>query len=201
MSTRIGFLTIGQSPRTDVMAEISSLLGPGQEVEEAGALDELSSSKIRKLQPASGEFPLVTRLRDGSSVVVGRRKIIPLLQHKIDELENRGVSLVGFLCTGDFPGLRSSLPILFPSKLLYHLAMAIQIPGPMLVVAPLPEQEESLRERWERTGRQVFFLALNPYTTSRGIQLSEIVSERDYSLVVLDCIGYGLEAKRMFSQA
>ena len=47
----IGALTIGQSPRTDVIPEIQEFLG-GAEILQAGALDGLSRAEIDELYAA-----------------------------------------------------------------------------------------------------------------------------------------------------
>jgi protein AroM len=50
MNKKIGIITIGQSPRTDVVPEMSALFGEGVEVLECGALDGLSfGPESRKL--------------------------------------------------------------------------------------------------------------------------------------------------------
>jgi len=60
----IAAITIGQSPRDDVIAELVSLV-PGVRWVQAGALDGLDIEQIRALEPDPGDRPLVTRLRDG----------------------------------------------------------------------------------------------------------------------------------------
>ncbi|NCB17973.1 MAG: hypothetical protein EOM65_17595 [Synergistales bacterium] len=47
----IGTVTIGQSPRTDVIPDIASILGPDVEIREAGALDGLSRDEIAAFCP------------------------------------------------------------------------------------------------------------------------------------------------------
>ena len=42
---RIGAVTIGQSPRSDVMVDIKPILGPDIEIVEAGALDGLGKEE------------------------------------------------------------------------------------------------------------------------------------------------------------
>ena len=49
---RLGAVTIGQSPRTDIIPDLRTVLGAEVEIVEAGALDELAPDEIRAL--ASG---------------------------------------------------------------------------------------------------------------------------------------------------
>ena len=72
----IGLVTIGQSPRSDVVPDMATILGPGVEIREAGALDGLARSEIDALAPTGDDEILVTRLRDGSSVFLGKPKFV-----------------------------------------------------------------------------------------------------------------------------
>lgn len=75
MLKRVGFITIGQAPRNDIMKELYPLLGHEIEIIEKGALDEISINEIKDLKPEKDDFPLITRLRDGSSNVPHSEKI------------------------------------------------------------------------------------------------------------------------------
>ena len=57
----------------------------------------------------------MSRLTDGTSATFGESYILPRLQLCIDDLEQQGVSLILFLCTGEFPAeFRSNVPLIFP---------------------------------------------------------------------------------------
>ncbi len=60
LSSVVGLVTIGQSPRSDVVPEIAALIGPGVDVQEAGALDGLGHSEIEALAPTGHDEILVT---------------------------------------------------------------------------------------------------------------------------------------------
>lgn len=195
MAASVGFLTIGQSPRDDVVGEIREILRPAIEIVQKGALDGLSALEIRELRPEK-DFPLLTRLRDGTSTVIGRKKAIPLLQKQISELEGAGVGLIGLLCTGEFPELKSGLILLRPSQILFHWVNAVSGKGRACVLAPLPDQEREVRKKWERSGLKVVFHTLNPYRETEGEDdLIKKIDQEGVDLVVLDCIGYGLRVK------
>ena len=84
--TAIGLVTIGQSPRTDVVPKMAVVMGPGVVVREAGALDGLSRADIEALAPSAGQEILVTRLADGSPVLLGKEKIVGLVEERIAAL-------------------------------------------------------------------------------------------------------------------
>ena len=94
MNRKIGAITIGQSPRNDLIPEIEEYF-MGAEVLQAGALDGLSKEEIQALLPEEGDTVLVSRLRDKSWAVMGERKIVPLLQKCVDALTVANVSRTG----------------------------------------------------------------------------------------------------------
>src|SRR5215211_5590228 len=101
---KIGAITIGQSPRVDVVPEMLEILGSSVELIEGGALDGLSAHEVAKLAPRNGDYVLVTRLRDGSSVQIAEHHILPRMQEQVDRAVAEGADVVALLCTGEFPG-------------------------------------------------------------------------------------------------
>jgi protein AroM len=196
MAKKIGFVTIGQSPREDIVPEIAGILTPEVEIIERGVLDGLSRNEIESLKPEKNDFPLITRLRDGSSAIVGKKKIIPLLKRKIEELEQQGIQLIGLLCTDDFAALKSERLLLQPHRILLNLVMAILKKGTLAVFAPLEDQCEDVKKKWEKTGLKVAVEALNPYQEFSEARLAiERIKKEDAGLIVLDCIGYSQKIK------
>ena len=106
VTPRAVFVTIGQTPRSDVMPDIREWLGPGIAIEERGALDGLDASAITAMAPRAGDRRLVTRLRDGSQAVLRTDLVYTRLQAVFDEISEPEVSCVVLLCTGKFPPFR-----------------------------------------------------------------------------------------------
>lgn len=75
-----GAITVGQSPRVDLIPEIQPILGDSVEIIQAGALDGLSKEEIAKFVPRPGENVLVSRLTDGTSATFGESYILPRLR-------------------------------------------------------------------------------------------------------------------------
>src|SRR5438105_15754697 len=100
----LGLVTIGQAPRDDVVASMFGARPPDGLVQ-AGALDELRPDEIAALTPGSTDVLLVSRLRDGTEVTLGKPKLLPLLEGAIGRCESAGAELVCVLCTGEFPPL------------------------------------------------------------------------------------------------
>ena len=70
---KVGAITIGQSPRTDVVQELFPLMGEQVELIQAGALDGLTREDIQAFAPGPEDYTLISRLRDGSSDPEERR--------------------------------------------------------------------------------------------------------------------------------
>lgn len=63
---KIGAITIGQAPRTDVTADILHIFDDSLELVQAGGLDGLTKEQIAEFAPGKDDYVLVSRLTDGS---------------------------------------------------------------------------------------------------------------------------------------
>lgn len=197
---RVGLITIGQSPRVDVVPEVRGALGDADvELIECGALDRLSREEITALTPREGEYVLVTRLRDGSEVKVAREKILPLMQGCIDTLEPL-VEVLGLLCTGEFPELRSRKLLVEPSELLLKVVESLKV-GKLGVIVPDPAQIDLSKRKWRHTASDLSVLSVSPYTGTLDDLRRAAERLRDRDLIVLDCIGFSTEAKKAAATA
>lgn len=71
---KIGFITIGEAPRKDIMKDIEPLLSDQLEILQAGALNNLSMEQIKELAPDEGDTVLVSALQSGASVEMAEEK-------------------------------------------------------------------------------------------------------------------------------
>jgi len=182
---RVGTITIGQSPRPDITVDLAELLPSPTEILERGLLDELSSREIEALAPTGSDFPLVTRLREGHSVVVAKEKLVPLLETSIRALESRSEAIL-LLCSGQFPEMPSQVPLLYPSRLLEHFVRALA-PRSATVLVPHPGQVAPARGHWGRIVGEVEAIVANPYSWECPALRSR--------LTIMDCLGYSLAMK------
>lgn len=191
---KIGMITIGQSPRDDVIAEIRDVLGR-VEIVERGCLDGLTDEQIEGLKPEEREPFLVTVLRDGSSVQVSRERIVDLLQQCIKEVEDEDVTLIALLCTGDFYDLESKKLIIEPGKLIRGLVQGMLTNEKVGVVVPCREQTGQTKEKWSRLNPVV--AVASPYEDPERMQeAAKKLRAENVDLTVLDCIGYTRQMKR-----
>ncbi|MEM4932522.1 MAG: AroM family protein [Desulfurococcaceae archaeon] len=195
---RVGLVTIGQSPRVDVVSEIRDILGDEIEILECGALDDLTREQISQLAPRGDEEFYVTRLRDGSEVRLAVGKIIPLVQGCISKLETY-VDVIGLLCTGEFPAFTSMKPIVEPSSVLINVVRSLN-PRKLGIVIPSPGQRDMAYRKWGAITRDIEIVSVSPYTGKEEELAESAKSLMDRDIIVLDCIGYNRRAKKIVAE-
>jgi protein AroM len=187
----VGLVTIGQSPRPDVVPDMAAVIGPGVDVREAGALDGLTRADIDALAPRGDDEILVTRLRDGAPVFLGRQRIERLLEARIAALEREGATLTALLCTGDFPKLSATRPIIQPQPVLVGTLRGMSWPGRLGVVVPSVPHVPQAEARWRGEGFDPVVAALSPYDEEDPAALRRAAEAvRGSGLVVMDCMGF-----------
>jgi protein AroM len=197
----LGLVTIGQSPRDDIMPQMLPLLPAGLDIRQVGALDGLTHEQIAELAPGPQDYVLHTRLRDGLAVSVGRGRIKPLLQSCLEQLEDEGANPIVLLCTGEFPELRSDALLIEPDRLLVSVVGGLR-PRRAGVLVPLPSQIDAAAEKWRVLGAEVVFVAASPYgEQTELIRAAEELGRHPLDLVVMDCMGYTLAHRRVVTQA
>lgn len=196
---KVGAITVGQSPRVDVTPDLLPIFGDKVELIEIGALDGLSYEEIAKFAPEEGDYVLVSRMNDGGSVTFAEKHILPRLQDCIYKLEEQGVSLIIFFCTGNFPvEFDSKVPLIFPNMVLGNIVPLLTRKKSISVLIPSELQVEQARVRWEKLVDNVTVFAASPYGKFEDVRLvAKKLIETDSDLVVLDCIGYTQEMKDM----
>ncbi len=183
----IAAVTIGQAPRDDVVPEMRALV-PEAEWIQAGALDGLDRAALDRLAPSAADFPLVTRLSNGRSVVVGERAVLPCLQAAVRRLEP-AADLVIVLCSGTFD-LQSAVPLIFPGRVLAACVSSFQAGTRLAVLTPLAAQVDAQRERWTRLGMSPSVHHADPYGATDFDAVGRAARAAGAQLIVLDCIGY-----------
>jgi protein AroM len=215
MKSRIGFVTIGQAPRVDVVPEMADLMGPAVEIAERGALDGLTAAEIAALAPGDGDAVLVTRLAAGGSVFVGKRAVTPRVQARIAELEAAGVEMTVLLCTGTLEGLHASRPLIEPDKMLLGVLRGVRFRGPLGVLTPSERHVAQTTARWRGYGFDPVVAPASPYgasataaTSCADVHGADAVADAvstfragGVGLVLLDCMGFRREAREHLRRA
>jgi len=197
----IGMLTIGQSPRNDILPELKSILGEGYVVLEAGALDDLSLEDIEKIDIAPDDYVLVSRMRDGRAIKITKRFVLPLLQEKLKELEANGVRLTVIMCTGKFPVFESKGLVVTPSDILKGVLEGTLKKGRLGVVYPAEEQVSGAGSSFGREGVEVYADHISPYEAEDEVgELAERLGEQNLDLILLNCFGFDSNMKKVIAE-
>ncbi|TWT03642.1 AroM family protein [Planomicrobium sp. CPCC 101079] len=191
----VGVLTIGQSPRVDVTPSIQHILGDGVTIIEAGGLDHVAIEEMASISPDASDITYISRLRNGSSVKIGKSKLLPLLQKELQELEEK-TSAVIMLCTGDFPTIQSRKPIIYPDKVLNSTVGAIMEKGTLGLIIPLEEQRNTLVKKWANDKLDLKVEVASPYEESDVFGAARRLRAQGASLIVMDCMGYNEAHKK-----
>jgi protein AroM len=198
----VAMVTIGQSPRTDVTSDVLDILGPDIQIVECGALDQLDSKDIAGLKPSPGEHLLVTRIRDGSEVVVSHERVVSLVNECISKVQEKA-TIVVLLCTGEFKEVHSDKLLIMPSDLLFRVVQSILPRGVAGILAPSPVQFDDIRAKWKREGLDLVLESLSPYQETDENSVKEIASKffnAKADLLVLDCIGYSVKLSQTLKE-
>lgn len=191
----VAAITIGHSPRPDIMDEVTPLLPARVRVVQAGALDGLSPAEVAALRPGSGEDTLVTRVRSGEEVLVAKQRMVPRVQACVDAVQD-AAELIVVLCTGTFPPLRSRRPVIYPEHLLFQLARAVSPGAHVGVLTPAAAQIPHQVARWSAVASAVTVRAYSPYADRERVEeVCAAFAAAGVDLVVLDCLGYTVALK------
>lgn len=198
MSKKIGIITIGQSPRTDVVPEMTAFFGEGIEVLERGALDGLTLEQVREYAPDASMVHLCTRMRDGSEVVVAKEKLLPRIQEAIDELNLQRVALILLMCVGEFPQFRSTSLVVEPQKIVDHCVEGLIGASHRLgIVIPIPEQEAWVRETFSNLTTSITVTVASPYAEQNDLlAAAAILNKAACDLIVMYCMGFNRQLTR-----
>jgi protein AroM len=210
---KVALVTIGQSPRVDLVPEMLERIGRGIEPVEVGALDDLSPEAIARLAPGVGDQALVSRLRDGREVTIGKAWTQRRLVEIMDDLDRRDLDLVVLLCTGHFDGVRSRTLMVEAQRIVDHTVEALAEDGRSVgVMVPLARQIDEFHLRAvEASARSSDDLTSGRHTRSHGATSITMAHASPYSdgrfedaarelaktdLIVMHCIGYSEAMRR-----
>jgi protein AroM len=199
MLQAVTFVTIGHTPRTDLVPELVAQLPAGVAVRELGALDGMGADAVAALAPSADEARLVTRMADGSQVVVSKAWVHRRLQEILDGMPADADTVVVLLCTGEFSGLSAPGIFLDAQHLVDHgitaLCAGMRRIGLLL---PLAEQADEFHYR-PGPQQELRTSFASPYAGDRFAEAGAELADCD--VVVMHCMGYTEEQRRRVADA
>ncbi len=145
--------------------------------------------EIAQLAPVSDLDGIETRLRDGSSVVVSKRGLEPLLVDAADSLSRRASTIL-FLCSSSFPVLDRFSGIIKPNELILPIMRHAAVGQVLGVIGPesdLPRQPEY----WHPHVPLATFAAGSPSdSTTELVETGMRLVDDGATMLFLDCMGF-----------
>lgn len=191
---KIGAVTVGQSPRTDITEDAGRFFGDRVELLEFGALDRYTPEEARQLQPLPGDYVLTSRLRDGTEVRFSRGQVMDEMQRGIHLLESCGVRLILVFCTGVLQGLHANVPMLEPNQLLRTMTPLLTQKHRILTLSPSERQVPQSERRWKEALPDFEFTSFAAFPYQADPFPEELVSRinavEDADLLIMDCLGF-----------
>jgi protein AroM len=198
---KIGMLTIGQSPRSDILPGLSEILGTKFEIVEAGALDDLTKKDLESIEIQKDDYLLVSRMRDGTEIKITKRIILPLLQKKIKMFEEKGIRIMIIMCTGKFPKFESTSLIVTPQDIIQGVLNSAIKKGSIGVVYPAKEQTKMAEAAFGREGIKIYADYLSPYEGKNNIdELADRLAKKELDIILLNCFGFNSDVKKIVAQ-
>jgi protein AroM len=190
--SRIAFVTIGQTPRSDIvpemMAEIAAGLDAPPSYEEFGVLDGLEGADLDAYRARDGEHSFATRLASGEEIVSSKALTEERLNEVLAEIDRKGFDIVVLLCTGTrIDPLKNTLVVeaqRIVDSTVEALAASCRNLG---VILPLERQVAEFGQRHVFTGDPTVVSA-SPY--SGGGMAAGAKGVAGCDLVVMHCMGY-----------
>lgn len=192
--TKIGFATIAESPRNDVVPAMLELLPSSVVAVERGCLDGRSPDEIAALGPSDGEVGIVARLKNGGSTLLSHSKILPIMQEKVDELVNEeGAELIVILCGADWSAVKSERLIVNPGRVFPGVVSSLAYGRRLGIIKPSGGQIEQERARYASLGIDATVTAASPYAGDERLVIAADaatqIRDAGCDLVWMTCIG------------
>lgn len=189
---RIGMISIGQSPRPDILAVFRDIWGEHVEMIETGALDGLTHKDVEKMSPKGGDDVLLVRMADGTQYHVGHEYLTPRIQACADTFASQHLNAAILLCTGHFQPFPYPVPFIIPQKIVDNTIAALVGTGQAVgVMIPTGDQQKQMRRNLAVNGIVPVFAAASPHSREqRIIDAAYQLTRRDISFIVMHCFGY-----------
>ncbi|WP_034911608.1 AroM family protein [Erwinia sp. 9145] len=192
--SKIGTLTIGQAPRSDITPILEAALPEHVTCVHAGVLDGLSEEEIAARFPVQqGHGVLTSRLLNGSAVVMGKPAVGAAVQKKIDWLAAEGCQIIALLCTGEFHGLNcDGAWLIEPDRILPPTLNALVGNRRAGILVPLESQIASELTKWKGAAIAPVFAVASPYTATEQqiADAARSLEAQGAEIILTDCMGY-----------
>ncbi|WP_162894660.1 AroM family protein [Rhizobium terrae] len=192
-TSKIAFVTIGQTPRVDLVpemvAEIVAGLPAGRvEFREFGVLDGMNTEELDAIRARDGEHSFATRLASGEEIVSSKARTEEKLNVLLKKIDGEGFDLVVLLCTGTRIDPLENTLVVEAQRIVDSTVEAFAGSSRKLgVILPLERQVKEFAERHVFSGEPKIVSA-SPYAGENVYERAKQLEGCD--LVVMHCMGY-----------
>ncbi len=190
---RAAFVTIGQTPRHDIVPEMMADILSGVPLRamtstEYGVLDNLDDDEILEMRAGPDEASFATVLRNGEELVTSKERTEARLNAILQNLDQQGYDFIVLLCTGTtIEPLKNTL-VIEAQSLVDKTVEAIAASSKRLgVIVPLDRQIAEFAARHVFKG-QPLIVSASPYGERDFNKAAQALCECD--LIVMHCMGY-----------
>lgn len=192
-SVRAAFVTIGQTPRRDIVPEMMAEILAGLSSQtvtaaEFGVLDNLDDDELLAMRAGPFEASFATVLRNGDELVTSKERTEVRLNDILQKLDQQGFDFIVLLCTGTkIEPLKNTL-VIESQRLVDKTVEAIAVSSKRLgVIVPLERQVAEFADRHVFAGQPVIVSA-SPYGEHDFHNAAQALQKCD--LIIMHCMGY-----------
>lgn len=188
----IGFATIGQTPRSDLVPWLTDRLRKPVIALEGGVLDGLGPDEIAGLDDGGSSQHMVTRLRNGGSARLSFPRTLPRMQAVVDALVEQGAELIVIVCGADWSAIRAPIPIINPGRVFPATVESLAGSARLGVIKPSAGQTAATAEGLRERGINAMVTSAFPYDDQRLAAAARAAAEfKEFGpqLVWMSCVG------------
>lgn len=190
---KIAFVTIGQTPRVDLVPEMMAEIGLGLpqgriEFREFGVLDGMDLAELDAMRAEEGEHSFATRLATGEEIITSKALTEEKLNILLKQIDAEGFDLVVLLCTGTKINPLENTLVVEAQRIVDSTVEALAASCRRLgVILPLERQVKDFAERHVFSGEPKLVSA-SPYAGDDiGARAKQL---EGCDLIVMHCMGY-----------
>jgi DNA-binding CsgD family transcriptional regulator len=180
-------ITVGRSPRPDIIEELAGGIGDVQ-CDEFATFDDVPAVVLAKRIPAHDEAAFFVRLDGGHYAVVSVAFVEQQVARLLARVDNMGYHLIVVAATALFAPLRTATPIIHGQR---GRRMGLGIDrrrSQNRVDLPLPRQGDQLATFGHRTQLQSAHASITGGYSERLTEVADAVADSD--LIVMHSVGY-----------
>ena len=196
----IGVLTLGQTPRPDLIEAVRSIV-PGAELFIRGGFDGLSREEIETFRAgANPRYALMVRLASGETMDVDMYDLLPNLTKQAELLAKDGAKQIVLMCSGGFAEFKSPIPVIRPVSLFQAYAGILAVRKRVGILNPIQAQVAPAAAYWQNLGYATFSDFASPFKPDEVRVKAKALAENDVDCIMLDCMGFTHESLRLVQE-